>query len=66
MEGYDTHARPFTRSEGRLRATGQNNLSERARRVVSNSGDVLGVVSLVRGRDSRYQPSPLIGVFSLR
>jgi hypothetical protein len=42
VEDYDTRARPFTRSEGRLRATGRKRISERARRVVSNSGWVIG------------------------
>jgi len=47
VEGYDTRARSFTRSEGRLRVPGQEKPSERARRVVSNFVEVLGWVSLV-------------------
>ena len=46
VEGYDTRARPFTRSEGRLRAMGQNTPSERARRVVSNARELIGLVNL--------------------
>ena len=48
VEGYDTRARPFTRSEGRLRGRDKKMLSERVRRVVSNFMEVLGLVSLVR------------------
>ena len=47
VEGYDTRARPFTRSEGRLRRDRTRIKYERARQVVSNSGAVRGVVSLV-------------------
>jgi hypothetical protein len=50
VEGYDTRAHPFTRTEERLPKMKQ--LSERARRVVSNFVEVLRVGNLVRGRVS--------------
>ena len=48
VEGYDTRARPLPVPRGDCARRDKRNLWERARRVVSNFVEVLGLVSLVR------------------